>query len=162
MAFSLSDKVGSALESQSFNEMAVQSFYLGFEVWAKNSGYKHSGRWAHLMAKERKDSARNIIKYLLVAGEAPDIPSGDNASTEFASLQDAFEKALALEEKENGNVANVQNILIRDGDWNTEDFWRRYIKRENKSLKCLTKILNLFSATDDPIEIDDKVKRFIE
>jgi len=116
----LSKTLEEAINNQIKNELYSAYLYLSMSAYLEASNMPGSARWMRLQSEEEKSHAMKLFDYVYERGNRVVLQAIDQPPSEFASVLDIFEKALAHEQKVTGMINRIYELAVKENDYPTQ------------------------------------------
>jgi ferritin len=113
-------KMSSAL-AEKFNrqidlELASSIAYLQMAAYFASRSLPGMATWMRIQSEEERAHALKFFDHVLDRGNAIALGAGEAPTTDFASAVDAFETALAHEQRVSKAISDLYSAALADGD----------------------------------------------
>lgn len=140
----LSKEMLKMLNDQVAMESYAARFYLALAVWCDRNGFTGTAHFLYLQTSEEREHMQKIMKYILEAGETPEVPGVEKPVVTVRSLKDVIETALAHEQKVTQSIHRLVEKAQADKDHPTFSFLQWFVteqvEEENQFRTILDKI----------------------
>ncbi len=126
----LSDKLLKALNEQVTLEYDSAFIYRGMEVFFQDMGTKGFTNFFNKQAKEEVEHAEEFTEFILSVGGKVEIGGLNSPATEYSSILEVYEKALAHEKVVTASITEILKIAIEEENFAAENFLRTFIDEQ--------------------------------
>jgi len=116
----LSKTLEQAINDQIKNELFSAYLYLSMSAYLEASNMSGSAHWMRLQSEEEMSHAMKLFDYVYERGNRVVLQAIDQPPSEFASVLDIFEKALAHEQKVTGMINRIYELAVKENDYPTQ------------------------------------------
>ncbi len=145
----LKKEVVKALNKQvSMEEFAARS-YLVLAVWADHAGYEGAANFLHQQSQEEYGHMHKFIKFLLDAGEKPEISTYEEPLPQPDSFRSLFETGLKHEKSVTQSIHSMVDLAWQQKDFASFNFLQWFVEEQVEEE-------NTFNTILDKIEMIEK------
>ena len=130
-----------ALNNQINAEMYSSYLYLSMSAYLADKGVKGGSQWFYVQAKEEMLHTEKLYNYVISQGSRITLKSIDAPPSEFDSLLNTFEKALAHEKKVTGLINDLVTLAVKEKDHATEIFLQWFVTEQIEEEENATDII---------------------
>lgn len=145
----MNDTVKKALSQQVNMEFHSSYIYLGMSTYFSDLSFPGLAHWMYIQAQEEMAHATHLYKYILDRGETPTLPAIGEVTTQYKSVQDAFETTLQHERLVTASINKIASLAMQEADHATYQFLQWYIneqvEEEDTANTILQKVKNIGS-----------------
>jgi len=123
-------KLTEALNDQLNNELHAAYTYLSMHAHFEAEHWPGFAHWMDLQSHEEVEHAMKFYNFILERDEAITLQAIDAPPAEFQSPLDAFQKALAHEQKVTQQIHEIYKIAEDVGDYPTQVFLHWFIEEQ--------------------------------
>jgi ferritin len=138
----INNNIESVLNKQIQKEELSSRLYLSMAMWCEVNGFPGAAAFLYGHAEEERLHQLKIIHYVNDRGGKALLLDQEQPSSEFASLQDVFEKILDHEEYITGHINHVYGLAIEEKDYTTGNFLQWFISEQLEEEKLVGVILD--------------------
>ena len=136
-----SQKVISALNEQVQKEFFSEYLYISIEAYFASQNLDGFANFFHVQAQEERDHAYKIFDYIHRVGGDVKLTALDTPKSEFASIEEVFEAALAHEKFITNSIHEILNISLEEKDHTTSNFLQWFVSEQSEEEESVDKIL---------------------
>jgi ferritin len=142
----ISKKLNDAINTQIGEELYASNGYANMAAYFNSLGLSRlSGMYFGQSAEER-EHAFKFVRYLMeVEGEVA-IPAIQAATSQFTSVKDALESAMAWEKDVTERINRLMDLAVEEKDYATQDFLRWYVSEQVEEEANVSHLLTLVEA----------------
>jgi ferritin len=126
----MNEKVLNALNEQIKHEFYSSYLYLSIVSYLENIPLDGFGKWFRKQAQEEHEHAMKIFDYILDRNMPVDLQAIDKPKTNFTSVQEVFEQALAHEQKVTKWIHILYDLALQEKDHATVIFLQWFITEQ--------------------------------
>ncbi len=126
----ISEKMESALNAQINKELYSSYLYLSMSAFLKSQNLNGFANWMNIQAQEEMAHAMAILHFIIDRGGKVTLESIDKPPTQFASVLDVFEVALAHEVYISTLINALATIAEEENDRPAQSFLKWYIDEQ--------------------------------
>jgi len=149
----ISEKIAKRLNEQVNHEFFSSWAYRAMAYWLDNAGYKGFAEWFFAQATEEEGHAVRIATYLSDQGAVVTLGSIAEPKTEYKSVQEIIEAALAHEKKVTQQVHEIADMAVAENDHATRKFIDWKIEEQVEEVSTLSDILDWVKMAQTPGEL---------
>jgi ferritin len=154
----LSKNVESALNTQVALEAFSYFQYLAMASWLDHNGYEGASKFIYKQANEENMHTQKLFFYINDAGGFAKAPAVSQASHDYGSFADLFDKVLAHEKKVSEAIHELVNLSLHEKDFTSFNFLQWYVseqlEEENLFRTIVDKIRMVGTNTDGLYMLD--------
>ena len=113
----LKKKVEAAMNDQLQKELQSAYVYLGMSAWAESQSLPGTAAWLRRQFDEEQLHAMKFYGFIIDRGARVSLMQLDAPPTEYSSLLDVFEKALAHEQSVTQSINELYDLVAKEGDF---------------------------------------------
>jgi ferritin len=110
----MTPKVTEAINRQIAMEFSASFSYLGMAAWCEHRQFMGAGHWLRLQSIEEHGHAMKLFNFVLARNCPVRLPGVDQPASDFASLLDVFERALAQEQGVSRQIDGLYELAFRE------------------------------------------------
>jgi ferritin len=148
------------LNEQIGNEFAAHHQYLAIAIHYDQQTMQQTAQLFFDQAVEERNHALMMVRYLLDADAAVDIPGIAAPVTRFADVVAPVTLAVAQEKRVTGQINELIGIARRENDFSSDQFMQWFIKEQVEEVSKMSDLLAVARRSAHDVEqIEDYVKR---
>jgi len=145
----ISKKLNDAINIQIGEELFASNGYANMAAYFNSLGLSRLSGMYFEQSEEEREHALKFIHYLMeVEGEVA-IPALQAPTSEFASVKDALESAMAWEKDVTERINRLMDLAVEENDYATQDFLRWYVTEQIEEEANVSHLLTLVEALGD-------------
>ena len=110
----MTPKVTQAINKQIGNEFGASFSYLAMAAWCEHQKFMGAGRWLRLQSSEEHGHAMKLFNFLLARNREIELAGIDKPRTDYKSLLDVFNRALAQEEQVSQQIDELYELAFKE------------------------------------------------
>jgi len=110
----LSPVMQEAINDQINNELFSSYIYLSMSAWCEYHQFTGSAQWLRVQSQEEQTHAMRLKDFLLARHCPVTFRAIEQPETEFETLVEVFEKALAQEQQVTGQIDKLYELAFQD------------------------------------------------
>lgn len=126
----ISEKMESALNAQINKELYSSYLYLSMAAFLKSQNLDGFANWMNIQAQEETAHAMAILEFIIQRGGKVTLESIDKPPTQFGSVLDLFETALAHEIYISTLIDTLATFAEEENDRPAQSFLKWYIDEQ--------------------------------
>jgi ferritin len=142
----MKEKVLKTLSEQMNAEYYSAYLYLGMSAYADRAGFKGTAHWLLRQAREEREHAEKIFKFILERGDAPALADIKAAPPKYKSLEDVFKKVAAHERHVTDLIDAAANVALDERDHAAYSFLKWFVDEQVEEVSTADEILAKFTA----------------
>jgi ferritin len=103
-----------AITRQIANEFGASFSYLAMAGWCEHHKYMGAGQWLRMQSQEEHGHAMKLFNFVLARNHAVKLPGIDQPRSEFESIVDVFERALAQEQEVSRQIDALYELALKE------------------------------------------------
>jgi ferritin len=103
-----------AINAQVSNEFNASFSYLGMAAWCEHHNFLGAGRWLRAQSAEEHAHAMRLFNFVLARNHAVKLQAIPAPVSEFGSLGDVFERALAQEQGVSKQIDSLYELAFQE------------------------------------------------
>lgn len=152
----MTPKVKGALDRQIAAEFGASFSYLAMAAWCEHHKFMGAGRWLRLQAAEEHAHAMKLFDFLLARNHQVELKGIDAPRTEFSSVVDVFDAALAQEQQVSQQIDAIYELAFNEKVFAAMAELQWFITEQVEEEKSVREIVAKFHMVkDDPSSILD-------
>lgn len=141
------DDLAKAFNDQITMELASSLAYLQMAAHFDGENLTGMGAWMKAQAEEEKEHAHLFLQFVLDRGNAVKIGSIDGPRSDFESVQQVFEAALAQERAVTASIHDIYRLASDTGDLASYPFLQTFIAEQIEEESMVETILERVRLT---------------
>jgi ferritin len=137
----IKDHVRDALNAQMNREFFSSNLYLAMAGYFESVSLKGFSRWMQVQAQEELAHGMKFYGYLVEQGARVSIDAIEAPQAEWANPLDAFEHALAHEQKVTARIHDLMELAMSDMDHATAGFLQWFVSEQVEEEATATEIV---------------------
>lgn len=154
----LSTNMHEHLNKQITLEFFSSNLYLQMSAWCEDQHYDNSAAFLRKHALEERQHMEKFYNYVLDAGAYPKLDAIAAPKTDFVSLKEIFEHALAHEIAITKAINELVDVALNEKDYTTFSFLQWFVQEQHEEQKVFNTILGKFNLIGE----DTKSLYFID
>ena len=154
-------EVQSALAAQINQEFTAAYTYLAMAAWFDRQSLDGFASWMELQHQEENAHGMRLFRYLLDRGGDFELAGIGKPRTEYSTVREVFETALAQEQENTAAINNLYELANSANDYATISHLQWFLDEQVEEEKSIEDILALIDrASDDPsalLYLNDKL-----
>jgi ferritin len=145
-----------AITKQIAAEFGASFAYLSMAAWCEHHNFMGAGRWLRAQSIEEHGHAMKLFNFVLARNCPVRLPGVDQPASDFASLLDVFERALAQEQGVSRQIDGLYELAFREKAFAAMAELQWFITEQVEEEKTVREIVaKLQMVRDDPASILD-------
>ncbi|HVW04659.1 MAG TPA: ferritin [Vicinamibacterales bacterium] len=145
-----------AITKQIANEFGASFSYLSMAAWCEHHKYMGAGQWLRIQSQEEHGHAMKLFDFVLARNYPVVLPGIDKPRSEFTSIVDIFEKALAQEQDVSKQIDALYELAFKEKVFAAMAELQWFITEQVEEEKTVREIVAKFHMVkDDPASILD-------
>jgi ferritin len=145
-----------AITRQIGAEFSASFSYLSMAVWCEHRQFMGAGRWLRLQSEEEHGHAMKLLNFVLARNHAVALPAIEQPRSEFASIAEVFERALAQEQDVSRQIDALYELAFTEKSFAAMAELQWFITEQVEEEKSVREIVAKFQMVrDDPASILD-------
>jgi len=137
----LPDDLARAFNDQITMELASSVAYLQMAAYFDGENLTGMGSWMKAQAEEEKVHAHRFLQFVLDRGNPVKIGSIEAPRSDFESVEQVFETALAQEQRVTEAIHDIYRLASDGGDLASFPFLQSFIEEQNEEEATVETIL---------------------
>jgi ferritin len=138
-----------ALNAQIANEFAASQQYVAIAVHYEAETLPQLAAHFYRQALEERNHAMMIVKYLLDSGERVVVPGVEAPRTEFGSVVEPVELALAQEKTVTEQIVALARLAREEGELVGEEFLDWFLREQREEVASMSSLLTIVQRAAD-------------
>ncbi|MCC7009201.1 MAG: ferritin [Acidobacteria bacterium] len=145
-----------AITRQIGAEFAAAFSYLSMAAWCEHRQFMGAGRWLRLQSAEELGHGTRLLDFVLARNHAVRLPGIDQPRSEFPSIVEVFETALAQEEQVSRQIDALYELAFHEKVFAAMAELQWFITEQVEEEKTTREIVaKLHMVRDDPASLLD-------
>jgi ferritin len=145
----LSEKILQALNHQITYEYAASYTYLAMAAYFESLSLTGFAHWFRVQSEEEREHALRFFDYVNDRGGRVMLGAIDEPQNEFASPLDAFEHALAHEQRVTASINAIYALAAQENDYATMSMLKWFIDEQVEEEKSVDEIIRHLKLVGD-------------
>ncbi len=138
-----------AMNDQIKHELYSAYVYLSMSAYCESINMPGAAHWMRLQAQEEVAHAMKFFDFLIDRGEKVTLQAIDQPPTEFESLLDVFEKALAHERHVTGLINKIYDLAIQQPDYSAQALLQWFVTEQVEEEKSADDVVQTLKMVGD-------------
>lgn len=138
----LSKKMLTALNDQIQHELASAYIYLSMSAYFQAENLPGFSQWMKLQFDEEMIHAFKFYDFILTRGERVALQAIEAPAAEYESPLNAFEQALAHEQKITGDIHKLYKLALEENDYPSLSFLQWFIDEQVEEEENVGSVVN--------------------
>lgn len=122
--------IKAALEKQGTHELYAANAYMALAFWCEANDYNGYAKFFAEQEKEEREHAEKFFDHILERGEMPLITEIASPKSDFESLVEVAETALALEKANTAGITEVYELSLEEKDYPSQPMLQWFISEQ--------------------------------
>jgi ferritin len=145
-----------AITRQIGNEFAASFSYLAMAGWCEHHQFMGAGRWLRLQSAEEHTHGMKLFNFVLARNHAVKLPGIEQPKSDFKSVVEVFERALAQEQDVSKQIDALYELAFNQKVFAAMAELQWFITEQVEEEKTVREIVAKFHMVkDDPASILD-------
>lgn len=145
-----------AITRQITAEFNASFSYLSMAAWCEHQKLMGAGRWLRLQSQEEHGHAMRLFDFVLARNHAVRLDAVERPRSDFGSIVEVFEAALAQEEEVSRNIDALYQLAFEEKVFAAMAELQWFITEQVEEEKTVREIVAKFHMVrDDPASILD-------
>lgn len=145
-----------AITRQIANEFGASFSYLAMAGWCEHHKFMGAGHWLRMQSQEEHGHAMKLFNFVLARNHAVALPGIDKPRSEFASIVEVFERALAQEQEVTRQIDALYELAFKEKVFAAAAALQWFISEQVEEEKTVREIVAKFHMVkDDPASLLD-------
>jgi ferritin len=145
----LNPELEAALNVQLGGELYSSHLYLSMSAYCESVNMPGSARWFRIQAEEEREHAMRFFTYLVDRGGRVSLGGIGAPPTQFASVLEAFERALMQEREVTAAIDRLYGMAMAQGDYASQAFLQWFVTEQVEEEKQTGEIVQTLSTIGD-------------
>jgi len=152
----MTSSVFDAITRQIANEFGASFSYLSMAAWCEHHQYMGAGHWLRSQSQEEHGHAMKLFNFVLARNHPVSLPGISQPQSEFSSIVDVFERALAQEQDVSKQIDGLYELAFTEKMFAAMAELQWFITEQVEEEKTVREIVAKFHMVkDDPASILD-------
>jgi len=152
----MTPKVKGAIDRQIAAEFGASFSYLAMAAWCEHQNFMGAGRWLRLQAAEEHAHGMKLFDFLLARNYEVQLGAIAAPHTDFASVVDVFERALAQEQDVSRQIDALYELAFNEKVFAAMAELQWFITEQVEEEKTVREVVAKFHMVhDDPASLLD-------
>lgn len=148
------------LLAQVGHEFTASQQYISIAVWFDTNDLPQLAKRFYAQATEERGHAMMMIQYLIDKGSAAYVPRIGEIVTEFSTVNEPIELALAQEKTVTDQITSLARTARADGDYIGEQFVGWFLQEQVEEVASMRSLLNIaHRAGGELFDVEEYVAR---
>ena len=139
----ISNPMNAALNEQIGYEFNASLQYVAIAAHFDAESLPELARYYYRQAEEERDHAMRIVKYVVDAGGAVEIPQIPQPQSRFHTTEEAVQKALEGELTVTREINTLMDLAIKESDHTTQNFLRWFVTEQLEEISSAQTLLRI-------------------
>ncbi|UCC61786.1 MAG: ferritin [Anaerolineae bacterium] len=144
-----SQKIQDAMNDQIQRELESAYIYLSMAAYFESSNLPGFAHWMNAQAQEEQTHAMKFFDFIYDRGGRVMLQAIPQPPAEFTSPLDAFEKALAHEQKITGHIDDLYALAVQEKDYASQTFLQWFVDEQVEEEKSAGDIVETLKMVGD-------------
>ncbi len=129
------------MNDQIKHELYSAYLYLSMSAYLEAANLPGAAHWMRSQALEEREHAMKFFDHIYDRGGRVTLQAIDQPPIEFNGLLDAFEKALAHEQKVTGLINDIYGLAVQEKDYASQTFLQWFVDEQVEEEKSADQIV---------------------
>jgi bacterioferritin B len=143
------EKFVAALNAQIGHEFAASQQYVAAAVWYDGETLLRLASFFYEQAKEERNHAMMMVRYLLDVGVRPVIPAISAPKGDFGGFVEPIELALQQEKDVGAQISELVGVARDEKDYLSEQFVQWFLKEQIEEVALMQSVLDIARRAGD-------------
>ena len=145
-----------AITRQIGAEFSASFSYLAMAAWCEHHKFMGAGRWLRLQSAEEHGHGLKLFDFVLARNHAVRLPGIEEPRSEFSSIVEVFERALAQEQQVSAQIDALYQLAFEQKVFAAMAALQWFITEQVEEEKTVREIVAKFQMVhDDPASVLD-------
>jgi ferritin len=145
-----------AINKQIAAEFGASFSYLSMAGWCEHHNFMGAGRWLRVQSQEEHGHGMKLFDFVLARNHPVKLPAIEQPASDFTSVIDVFERALAQEQGVSRQIDALYELAFREKVFAAMAELQWFITEQVEEEKTVREIVAKFHMVkDDPASILD-------
>ena len=152
----MTPKVLEAITRQIGAEFQASFSYLSMAGWCEHHKFMGAGRWLRIQSQEEHGHAMKLFDFVLARNKAVQLPGIEQPKSEFSSIVEVFERALAQETEVSRQIDALYELAFHEKVFAAMAELQWFITEQVEEEKTVREIVAKFDMVkNDPASLLD-------
>jgi ferritin len=152
----MTSTLAEAITRQIGAEFAASFSYLSMAAWCEHRQFMGAGHWLRLQSAEEHGHGTKLFNFLLARNQPVQLPGIEQPRSDFASIVEIFERALAQEEDVSRQIDALYELAFNQKAFAAMAELQWFITEQVEEEKTVREIVAKFRmCKDDPASLLD-------
>jgi ferritin len=152
----MTPKVLEAINRQIATEFSASFSYLSMAAWCEHHKFTGAGSWLRLQSAEEHTHAMKLFDFVLARDHEVRLTALPEPATDFSSVADVFERALAQEKEVSRQIDALYELALEEKVFAAMAELQWFITEQVEEEKTMREIVARFHMVrDDPSSLLD-------
>ena len=152
----MTPKLLEAIIRQIGAEFSASFSYLAMAGWCEHRQFMGAGRWLRMQSAEEHQHATKLFNFVLARNHPVRLPGIDQPTSEFKSLAEVFERALAQEQAVSKQIDSLYELAFNEKVFAAMAELQWFITEQVEEEKTVREIVaKMHMVQDDPASLLD-------
>jgi ferritin len=145
-----------AINRQVAAEFSASFSYLAMAAWCEHHKFMGAGQWLRLQSAEEHAHAMKLFNFVLARNHQVTLAAIDKPRSDFASIAEVFEQALAQEQQVSAQIDQLYELAFREKVFAAMAALQWFITEQVEEEKSVREIVAKFNMVKhDPASLLD-------
>jgi len=144
-----SEKMQQAMNDQIKHELDSAYIYLSMAAYFESTNLPGFAHWMRIQTGEEQEHAMKFFDFIYDRGGRVALQAISQPPADFASPLDAFEKALAHEQKVTGLINDLYALAVQEKDYASQIFLQWFVDEQVEEEKSAGDIVDMLKMIGD-------------
>jgi ferritin len=145
----MTSQVLEAINRQIAAEFGASFSYLAMAAWCEHHKFMGAGRWLRLQSAEEHMHGMKLFDFVLARNHQARLPGIEQPKSDYASLLDVFERALAQEQDVSRQIDALYELAFREKVFAAMAELQWFITEQVEEEKTVREIVAKFQMVKD-------------
>ncbi len=145
----LSKTIQDAINEQIKDEFFASMLYLSMSAYFEDQNLPGCAKWMRMQSEEEHEHAMKFFDYVNDRGGRVKLQGIGEPATEFASVLEVFEKALAHEQKVTASIHNIYALAVKENDYPTQVMLNWFVEEQVEEEKNASDVIALLNMAGE-------------
>ncbi|MFN8471903.1 MAG: ferritin [Anaerolineae bacterium] len=126
----LSPNILDAMNNQIKHELYSAYLYLAMSAYLEAQNYPGAAKWMRAQSGEEVEHAMKFLDHIHDRGSRVTLQAIDQPPSNFGALYDAFQAALAHEQKVTGLIHGIYGLALQENDYASQSFLKWFVDEQ--------------------------------
>ncbi len=145
----ISKNLNDALNSQLGHELIASHIYIQMAVYFNSLELKNLSNLFFKQSAEEREHGLKFMHYMMEVGAKIEIPALEKPASEYKSVLEAFEKALAWEEEVTARINHMMDIAKEDKDYASQGMLQWFVNEQVEEEANMNRLITIAKTLGD-------------